>query len=124
MPPEVWEAVPNVVASTISQVMGPDIPIDPQIAFRYYKNGRLPEFVLCYFMWLQKARRGTSKATIFGRALHYLEAFREYMLNASGVMEGYAGPGTSEDEDNDHVVGGQELPKKERDSPPQDEDEA
>jgi hypothetical protein len=85
VPNEVWEAVPRIVAQTICQVIGPDVPIDPQIAFRYFKNGRIPEFVLCYFMWFQKARSNTSKATRFFRAVHYLEAFREYMLNAAGA---------------------------------------
>ena len=87
VPPEVWENVPNVVCSTLAQVLGPDVPIDPQIAFRYFKNGRLPEFVVAYFMWIQKVRRNTAKSTIFCRALHYMEAFREYMINASGVMK-------------------------------------
>lgn len=89
MPEDVWEAVPNVVASTLAQVMGPDIPIDPMIAFRYFKNGHLPEFVVYYFNWLQKTTgtaKRLSKSTIFCRSMHYIEDFREYMLNQAQVL--------------------------------------
>lgn len=87
VPDDVWEAVPRVVIDAVSACLGPDVPIDAQIAFRYFKNGRLPEFVVCYFMWLQKARRSTAKSTVFFRAFHYLESFREYMLTAAGAFE-------------------------------------
>lgn len=87
VPDEVWEAVPRVIINAVASCLGPDVPIDAQIAFRFYKNGRLPEYVVCYFMWLQKARRSTAKSTVFFRAFHYLESFREYMLNAAGALD-------------------------------------
>ena len=98
VPNEAWNAVPNVVANALAQALGPDVPIDPQIAFRYFKNGRLPEFVVCYFMWFQMAKR-LSKATIFFRAFHYLEAFREFSLNAAGAMEVPNPPQDAPDDD-------------------------
>lgn len=90
VPDDVWEAVPSVVASTLATVMGPDVPIDPMIAFRYFKNGHLPEYVVYYFNWMQKATgtaKRLSKTTIFCRSMHYIEAFREYMLNQFQVHE-------------------------------------
>lgn len=110
VPDEVWEAVPNVVASTLATVMGPDVPIDPLIAFRYFKTGHLPEFVVYYFNWLQKTTgtaKRLSKNTIFCRSMHYIEAFREYMLSqfqgheygteADPATEGDPDPGTGPD---------------------------
>lgn len=87
VPDVVWEGVPAIICRAITNSIGPEVPIDPVIAFRYFQNGRLPEFVVCFFMWFQKARKKTSKATIFGRAMHYLEAFRKYMYTTAGLYD-------------------------------------
>ena len=108
--PDIWEAVPEVICQTVSTCLGPDVPIDPQIAFRYFKNGRLPEFVVAYFMWMQKAPARTAKSTIFGRALHYLEAFRQYMLEAAGALN------ASAFEDDDEAMLQQKLKDEEEEN--------
>lgn len=97
VPPEVWESVPPIICRTVSETLGPDVPLDPEIAFRYFLNGRLPEFVVSYFVNFQQARRNTSKGTIFSRAFHYLELFRNYMMVTAGFWERPDAPPSSDD---------------------------
>ncbi len=71
--------VPNVISSGLIDAMGADVPIDVMNAFQYLKHGRVPEYVVVYFMNAQPATR-CSNSTRFFRALHLMEAYRDYIL--------------------------------------------
>lgn len=88
MTSDMWDdlQVPDIVADAISQVLGPEVPINAFMPYHYLKAGLLPSWIVVYFMALQKPRDSTSYTTVFGRAMHLIEAFREHMLSAAGAL--------------------------------------
>lgn len=75
-----FEDVPLVVGSAISEAMSPDEPFDSTLTFVYFRNGRLPEFVVAYFMDFELPKRRLSDTTRFFRALHLITMFRMFMV--------------------------------------------
>lgn len=122
-----WGRIPPFIVQALTDCMGPDVPIDPMSPFVYLRQGRLPQFVVVFFMELLTTKRRTSKSTIFYRSMHLMERFRERLLNppspdesintasvqafhraallAQGLVAG--GQPEEEDEEEDETGGGQ-----------------
>lgn len=77
VPDEVFESVPQAIGDVIFQVLGPDVPLHPQIVFLYLKSGALPHYVINYFMKIQK-KKGLANMTRFYRALKLVHKYREF----------------------------------------------
>jgi hypothetical protein len=67
--------VPRVISETLLFCLPREIPIDARGAFGFLRDGRLPHFVVQFFMDLQKAK--VSMQTKFFRALILMEAYRQ-----------------------------------------------
>lgn len=80
LPNRVLADVPDVIMTAVFEVMDIDVPIDPFNTFMYLRNGRLPEFVVVYFMNLV-SRHVKSNMSRFFTALHLIQMYREYIIN-------------------------------------------
>ena len=69
--------VPAVVKAAILQCMGPDVPIDAMNTFYYIKRGWIPNFVVIWFIRVQPPASRLRINSIFFKALHLIEMFRE-----------------------------------------------
>lgn len=78
-PEEEFAQVPDVVARAVFDALDVNVPIDALNPFVYLRNGRLPEFVVVYFMKLV-SRRVKSNMSRFYSAMHLIEMFREYVI--------------------------------------------
>lgn len=75
---EFYKAVPSVVSKPLLEVMGIGIPIDVQMPLAFLREGRLPEFVVAWFLSaLPKSR--LAQTTRFYQALRAIENYREYI---------------------------------------------
>jgi len=77
---DAFDDVPRVVAEAIFEAIGLEVPLDPMTIFLYLKTGRLPEFVIAYFMQFELPKRKVTKMYLFYRALHLANMFRESVL--------------------------------------------
>jgi len=75
-----FEDVPAAVGSAIFDAIGVDVPLDPMTIFLYLRNGRLPQFVIAYFMEFELPKRKVTKMYRFYRALHLANMFRESVM--------------------------------------------
>jgi hypothetical protein len=72
------EGVPPVVRDTLFHILPRSVPINPMMPFAYLQDGRLPPFVINFFMSLQsRVGRPVSAIGRFYRSLDLIEAFRE-----------------------------------------------
>lgn len=79
VPEEVLDAVPSYIGDVIFDHLGPDVPLDPLSIFLSLRHGGLPEFVVGYFMSIQK-KKSLSNQTKFFRAIWLIHRFREHMI--------------------------------------------
>lgn len=77
---EEWQQVPEVIASAVMDTISPDVPINAMIPYTYLLSGVLPHFLVAYFMLIQNASPRLAYSTVFGRAMHLIEAYREFLL--------------------------------------------
>lgn len=77
---DAFEEVPSAVGSAIFNALPIDVPFDPIFVFLYLRNGRLPEFVIAYFMGFELPKRTVSKMSLFYRAVHLVSMFREAVV--------------------------------------------
>jgi len=77
---DAFDDVPSVVASAIFDSISIDVPIDPITIFLYLKSGRLPEFVIAFFMQFELPKRKLSNLYLFYRALHLASMFRKAVM--------------------------------------------
>ena len=71
--------IPDVVSTAVFVAMDANVPIDAFNPFIYLRNGRLPEYVVAYFMTLV-SRRVKSNMSRFFTAMHLIEMYREYII--------------------------------------------
>ena len=71
--------VPDYVCQGLFESIEPDVPIDPLTPFVYLRQGRLPHYVVIYFMKLQGSGRNLGAQKRFFRAMHLIEAYREFV---------------------------------------------
>jgi len=98
--------VPNIVMNTLMEAIGPEIPVNALVPFVYLRDGRLPAFVVNYFMEMQGPRR-MANSTRFFRAMHLIEAVRESIIHPTEPGGGWVQsvedvePEDPEDDDDD-----------------------
>lgn len=83
---EQWAQVPDVITSAIMDTIGPDVPISPYTPYTYLQADLLPHYVPAYFIAMQNAGSRISHATVFGRAMHLIEAYREWLLSQTMAL--------------------------------------
>ena len=115
--------VPQVVGAAIFEAIGDNVPINPQVPLIYLQSGRLPQFVVAWFMAaMPTGGKRLAKSTKFFRALHAVERYREYVLfPADPSVPEYilAGAGAVP---LDHFLPGSHDPTKQDDVTKQDDD--
>ena len=79
VPEDDFGEVPDVITRSIFDVMDANVPIDALNPFIYLRSGRLPEFVVVFFMNMV-AKRVKSKMSRFFHAMHLIEMYREYII--------------------------------------------
>jgi len=79
VPEEVLDSVPTYIGDTIFEHLGPEVPLDPLSVFLSLRHGGLPEFVVGYFLSIQK-KKSLSNQTKFYRAIWFIHKFREHMI--------------------------------------------
>lgn len=87
IPEQQWSSIPEVVSDTILGVLGPEVPINASMPYAYLQAGLLPHFVVAYFMTIQKPKKTMRYSTVFGRAMHLIEEFREWRLHQAGAFD-------------------------------------
>ena len=80
VPEDDFGEVPDVITRSIFDVMDANVPIDALNPFIYLRSGRLPEFVVVFFMNMV-AKRVKSKMSRFFHAMHLIEMYREYITS-------------------------------------------
>ena len=79
IPDDDFAQVPEVVTAALFNVLDVNVPIDALNPFVYLRNGRLPEFIVAYFMQFV-SRRIKSNMSRFFSAMHLIEMYREYVI--------------------------------------------
>ena len=85
-----YKDVPSVVSTALLEVLGGTIPIDVQMPLVFFREGKLPEFVVAWFYSaLPKSKFANS--TRFYQALRAIEQYRQYVFygRADAVNVGF-----------------------------------
>lgn len=101
---EEWREVPDLIATALMDTISADVPINALIPYTYLVAGVLPHFVVAYFIVIQSAPPRTAYSTVFGRAMHLIEAYREFLINESGGVLNVGFRADSQVEDTTTVV--------------------
>ena len=92
---EFLAATPDLIFKIISNILPKNPTLDPLTPFYYLKIGKLPFFVVKWFIDAQKPSK-LSNMTLFYRAMHCIEAIRGY--NHDVVDEFYLMPAETQAE--------------------------
>lgn len=84
---EQWTQVPDVISVNLVNVLTHDVPISANVPYIYLQAGLLPHFIAAFFMEFQKPRKNTSYETVFGRAMHLMEEYREWLYHQTGAFD-------------------------------------
>lgn len=72
--------VPEFVSNALFDALDAQVPIDPLSPFIYLRQGKLPHFVVIYFMEIQGMKKNLGNQRRFFQAMHLIEAYREYVI--------------------------------------------
>ena len=77
--------IPDFIYTVISNVLPKNPTLDPLTPFYFYKMGRLPQWLVKWFIKSQNKRR-LANHTLFFRAMHHIETVRGYCHEVEEVV--------------------------------------